>query len=45
MANQIILTNEKNNYSTIIDFGSNNLRLSVFNDESKNIFLNFKRDL
>ena len=29
---------KKNNYSTIIDFGSNNLRLSVFNDESKNIF-------
>ena len=28
----------KNNYSTVIDFGSNNLRLSVFNKDSKNIF-------
>ena len=29
---------KKNNYSTVIDFGLNNLRLSIFNDDSKNIF-------
>lgn len=29
---------KQNNYSTIIDFGSDNLRLSVFNRDSKNIF-------
>jgi len=29
---------KKNNYSTVIDFGSDNLRLGVFNNDSKNIF-------
>ena len=29
---------KKSNYSTIIDFGLNNLRLSIFNNDSKNIF-------
>ena len=29
---------KKNNYSTVIDFGLNNLRLSIFNNDSKNIF-------
>ena len=29
---------KQNNYSAIIDFGSDNLRLSVFNRDSKNIF-------
>ena len=29
---------KKNNFSTIIDFGLDSLRLSVFNKESKNIF-------
>ena len=29
---------KKNNYSTVIDFGSDNLRLAIFNNDSKNIF-------
>jgi len=32
----------KNNYLTIVDFGSSNLRIGVFNENSKNIFSNAK---
>ena len=38
MTNQIILTKIMNNLNAVIDYGSKNLRLGIFNETFKSIY-------